>query len=102
MNLTEMVFKFFIDIIIIEASVYVAIYIFKVLLDIYKEIFPHKTLDEQYEDEIYKPFEEEEIFDEGYIEDLRNYDARINDIKAGLDNPVEIITDEYEKDIETK
>ena len=102
MNLSDMVFSILINVVVFEAIIYVAIYIFKVLVDVFKEVFPLKTNYDKYEEEVFKPFEDEEIFDEGYVEDLRNYDARINDIKAGLDNPVEIMTDEYEKDTEQK
>lgn len=57
----------------------------------FKEVFPRKHID-PLEEEIYAPIDD---YDDGFIEDERNYDERIRAIKAEILKP-EIITDEQE------
>lgn len=72
----------------------------------YKKLFPHKDRINIYEEEVEKHLSEseEELLDEGFVEDMNNFDIRISDFKEKLKTnqypPVEIITEEYEKSIE--
>jgi hypothetical protein len=72
----------------------------------YKHLFPYKDRINEYEREVdlHLAESEEEIYDEGFIEDINSYDSRISDMKEYLktcpEPPVEIITDEYERSIE--
>lgn len=65
----------------------------------FREVFP-SNLRNSFDEEVYKPLEED--FDDGFIEDEANYDIRITEMKAKLDEILkpEIITDEYEKSLE--
>lgn len=75
----------------------------------YKHIIPKSPFDEyeydkeEFEEEVFAPLNKE-LFDEGFIEDQNAFDSRISDMEERLKrdfNPaVEIITDEYEKQIE--
>lgn len=60
-----------------------------------KEVFPRKQHN-PFEDEVYAPIED---YNDGFIEDEINYDTRISDMRAKLEEELkpEIITDEYEK-----
>lgn len=88
--LTELVFIAFIG------CVYVAV-------ETFKKLFPYRNRINEYEQEVDKHLaeSEEDIYDEGFIEDITNYDARISDMKEYLktcsEPPVEVITDEYER-----
>ena len=57
----------------------------------YKDNFS-QSVDNQFEEDIYAPIED---YDDGFVEDLKNYEARINDMKADILKP-EIVTDEQE------
>lgn len=57
----------------------------------------------EYEKEVYAPLGqalEEGDFSDGFIEDLKSYDDRINQMKMELDEQPEIITDEQERERE--
>lgn len=72
----------------------------------YRKLFPQKDRINLYEEEVemHLSESEEELLDEGFVEDMNNYDSRISDMKETLKTyqypPVEIITEEYEKSIE--
>lgn len=70
-------------------------------VQVYKRILPPKL----YEEEIYKPIGlTEELFNDGFVEDMQNYDTRISDMKDYLNRKiepiVETITDEQEAERE--
>lgn len=83
----------------------------------FRKLFPDldKHVKQNVDTTIYSE-DEEGIYDTGFLEDISNYDARIDDLKEQLKQtkgaspflpndifpPVEIITDDYEKSLENK
>jgi hypothetical protein len=92
----------FINIILFELVLFIGVFLVSYSVNVYKQLLPHDPFVEDVEDEVYAPINE--VYDDGYIEELNGYDARISDMKEYLkvkpDPAVEIITDEYERSME--
>lgn len=94
----------FINLILLEVVIFIGVILIPFITDLYKQYLPVSPFDdESYENDIYAPVSES-VLDEGFVEEMDNYDARISDMKEALKAnkypPVEIITEEYEKSLE--
>jgi hypothetical protein len=87
-----------ISIFFIDLEVILSFYIIDSVLEYYKRYKLYKGLS-NYEEDVYAPLSEkepvEEVFDEGFVNELKAYEERIERVKYELDNS-EIITDEQE------
>lgn len=93
------------NLLLIELVIFIGVFLISFIVNVYKQLIPKSPFeDDNYEDDFYSPKNEEEIFDEGFVEEMNSYDARIADMKESLKTskypPVEIITEEYEKELE--
>jgi uncharacterized protein YqgQ len=86
-------------ILFIEVTVLIGVFGILAVIYFIKRIFPKNEMTENSNQEI-NPFSDvkEEVYDLGYINDINDFDYRINAMKDELNNipAVEIITDAYE------